>query len=67
VIENLRRLKRRIVARNWRCRCGKKVFDKAALGSHPLAPSVPDSNCAWHRTVQLKVLDGRIKTPEDAR
>jgi hypothetical protein len=62
-----KRLWRRWRARTWRCRCGKRVFDKTALGSHPLAPTIPDSNCAWHKSVRAQVLSGRITRSEDAR
>lgn len=61
------KLFRRWRARNWRCRCGKKVFDPAALGSHPLAPKTPNSMCAWHPSVRRQVLDGTISRAEDAR
>lgn len=63
----LARIYRRWRARDWRCRCGKKVFDNSALGSHPLAPRIPDSRCAWHRSVRAQVLAGKITRPEDAR
>lgn len=63
----IKRLYRRWRARNWRCRCGKRVFDKAALGSHPLAPKVPNSNCVWHPSVIKQVLNGTITRREDAQ
>jgi hypothetical protein len=58
---------RRFRARRWRCRCGKRVFDNSALGSHPLAPTIPNSRCAWHPSVRMQVMRGKIRKAEDAR
>lgn len=63
----IKALVRRWRARNWRCRCGKKIFDRSALGSHPLAPGVPNSMCGWHLSVRRQVLAGVITRQEDAR
>jgi hypothetical protein len=63
----IKRLIRRWIARKWRCRCGKRVFDKSALGSHSLAPAILNSRCAWHESVKEQVLNGVITRAEDAR
>jgi hypothetical protein len=65
--EWLRHPIRRFRARHWRCRCGKRVFDNAALGSHPLAPATPNSNCHWHLSVRMQVMRGKIRKAADAR
>jgi hypothetical protein len=49
-----RQLYRRWHARDWRCRCGKRVFGDA-------------EGCWWHDSVRQQVLDGEISREEDAR
>lgn len=60
----LAKLYRRWRARHWRCRCGKRVFDRHALQPHPLAPSHP--GCGWHESVRRQVLSGDIRHRKDA-
>lgn len=59
------KLFRRWRARNWRCRCGRKVFDKTALLPSYTAPKQP--RCGWHSSVREQVLSGKITDSKSAR
>lgn len=54
LIELCRVLGRRIRARHWRCRCGRPIFTDG-------------QGCVWHQSVRGQVLDGRIRTQQQAR